>query len=70
MGALEDVEKKVMQAAKKKSEITLSQLEKAQLHLFPLGKPAERVQSPMYFLSRYGGAVLDQLYESFAVNLD
>jgi uncharacterized protein YllA (UPF0747 family) len=59
-----------MQAVKRESEITLSQLEKAQLHLFPLGKPSERVQNPLYFLFRYGGAVLDDMYEKFTVNLD
>ena len=37
--ALDDVEKKVTQAVKRESEIKLSQLEKAQLHLFPNGKP-------------------------------
>jgi uncharacterized protein YllA (UPF0747 family) len=68
--ALQEVEKKIMQASKRESEIALSQIEKAQLHLFPLGKPAERVRSPLYFLARYGGALLDDLYEAFAVNLD
>ena len=68
--ALADVEKKVVQAVKRESEIALSQLEKAQLHLFPRGKPSERVQSPLYFLTRYGGAFLDELYERFAVNLE
>ena len=68
--ALDDVEKKVVQAVKRESEITLAQLEKAQLHLYPLGKPSERVQNPLYFLARYGGVVLDSLYERFAVNLD
>jgi bacillithiol biosynthesis cysteine-adding enzyme BshC len=67
--ALDDVEKKIVQAVKRTSEIGLSQLEKAQVHLFPLGKPAERVQSPFYYLARYGGAFLDQLYERFRVNL-
>lgn len=67
--ALDDVEKKVLQAVKRESEIALSQLEKAQLHLFPGGKPAERVQSPMYFLTRYGDAFLDSLFERFTVNL-
>jgi len=66
--ALDDVEKKVTAAVKRESEITLAQLEKAQLHLFPNGKPAERVQSPMYFLARYGGAFLDDLYDAFEVN--
>lgn len=69
-GALDDLEKKILQAVKRENEIALAQLEKAQLHLFPLGKPAERVQSPFYFLTRYGGAVLDDLYERFAVNLE
>ncbi len=67
--ALDDVEKKILQAVKRESEIGLAQLEKAQVHLYPLGKPAERVQSPFYYLSRYGGGVLDSLYERFAVKL-
>lgn len=68
--ALGEVEKKITQAVKRESEIALAQLEKAQLHLMPNGKPAERVQSPMYFLARYGGDFLDDLYERFGVNLD
>lgn len=68
--ALDDVEKKVAQAVKRESEIALSQLEKAQLHLFPDGKPAERIQNPLYYLTRYGDAFLDGLHERFQVNLD
>ena len=68
--ALDDVEKKVVQSVKRESEIALSQLEKAQLHLFPRGKPAERVQNPLYFLTRYGGSFLDDLYARFAVEFD
>jgi bacillithiol synthase len=68
--ALDDVEKKVTQAVKRESEIALAQLEKAQLHLFPRGKPAERVQSPLYFLARYGGALLEELYDAFEVNFE
>ena len=68
--ALQEVEKKVTQAVKRESEIALSQLEKAQLHLMPNGKPAERVQGPMYYLVRYGGSFLDTLYEQFAVDLN
>lgn len=67
--AIEDVEKKVMQAVKKESEIALQQLEKAQLHLYPEGKPAERIQSPLYFLARYDGEILEKLYQRFEVNL-
>ena len=55
---------------KRESAIALSQLEKAQVHLMPNGKPAERVQGPMYYLARYGGAFLDTLYERFEVDLE
>lgn len=68
--ALDDVEKKVTQAVKRESEIALAQIEKAQLHLFPNGKPAERVQSPMYFLTRYGDDFVKALYDAFEVNFD
>ncbi|NNF12801.1 MAG: bacillithiol biosynthesis cysteine-adding enzyme BshC [Gemmatimonadetes bacterium] len=68
--ALADVEKKVSQAVKRESEIALSQIEKAQLHLFPDGKPAERVQNALYYLTRYGDAFLDQLSERFEVKFD
>tara|TARA_Y100000590_G_scaffold468482_2_gene651395 strand:+ start:2361 stop:3968 length:1608 start_codon:yes stop_codon:yes gene_type:complete len=69
-GTLKDLESKLAQAVKRKSAIALSQLEKAQVHLMPNGKPTERVQGPMYYLARYGGAFLDTLYERFEVDLD
>jgi bacillithiol biosynthesis cysteine-adding enzyme BshC len=68
--AMDDLERKIVQAVKRESEIGLAQLEKAQVHLYPLGKPAERVQSPFYYLARYGDAMLDTLYDRFGVNLD
>lgn len=68
--ALSELDKKIVQAVKRETDITLSQLKKGQLHLYPLGKPSERVQNPLYFLVRYGGVVLDALHENFTVNLD
>jgi uncharacterized protein YllA (UPF0747 family) len=68
--AIDDLERKIVHAIKRETDIALAQLEKAQLHLYPLGKPAERIRSPFYFLTRYGGSVLDSLYEKFEVNLD
>ena len=67
--AMEELERKVVAALKRENEVALSQLEKAQLHLFPLGKPQERVINPFYFLSRYGGAFLEELVDRFDVNL-
>jgi bacillithiol biosynthesis cysteine-adding enzyme BshC len=67
--ALEELERKILQAIKRENQIGLNQLEKAQLHLYPDGKPAERVQNPFYFLARYGGAFLEELYNSFEVSI-
>lgn len=67
--ALDELERKVVAALKRENEVALSQLEKAQLHLFPLGKPQERVTNPFYFLARYGGALLDEMVDRFEVNL-
>jgi bacillithiol biosynthesis cysteine-adding enzyme BshC len=67
--ALEELERKVVAAVKRENETALSQLEKAQVHLFPLGKPQERVLNPFYFLARYGGAFLDDLVQRFGVDL-
>ena len=67
--ALDELEKKVTQAVKRENEIALAQLEKAQLHLFPDGVPQERVVNPLYYLTRYGGAVLDGLFDSFAADV-
>ncbi len=68
--AIDDLERKVVQAVKRETDIALQQLEKAQVHLYPRGRPAERIQSPFYYLTRYGEAVLDDLYDRFEVNLD
>lgn len=67
--ALDELEKKVLQAVKRESEIALQQLEKAQVHLFPYGKPAERVHNVLYFLTRYGPGFLDTLHDRFEVRL-
>jgi len=67
--ALDELEKKVVHALKRENEIALAQLEKAQLHLFPKGKPQERVINPFYFLARYGRAFLDGVARRFTVEL-
>ncbi len=66
--ALDEVERKIVHAVKRENEIVLSQLQKAQLHLFPEGKPQERVMNPFYYLVRYGWGFLDGLIERFEVN--
>ena len=69
LSALDELERKTLQALKRENQIGLNQLEKARLHLYPNGKPAERIQNPFYFLTRYGGAFLEELYNSFEVSI-
>ena len=68
--ALEDVERKVVQALKRRSEMTLEQLEKAAVHLYPGGKPQERVMNLFYYTARYGRGLLDALLEEFSTELE
>ena len=47
----------------------MAQLEKAQLNVFPNGKPQERVLNVFYYLFRYGNAFLEQVGERFDVRV-
>jgi len=67
--ALDEVERKVVQAVKRENDIALAQLEKARLHLYPDGRLQERVFNVFYYLARYGGAFLDEIHRSFDVKL-
>ncbi len=68
--AIDELEKKILHALKRENEIALAQLEKAQLHLYPEAKPQERVMNPFYYVTRYGGAFLEAVYDEFKVNID
>jgi uncharacterized protein YllA (UPF0747 family) len=61
--ALDHLEKKILHALKRENEIALSQLEKAQRHLYPGGQPQERVMNTFYYLARYGGTFLEEIFE-------
>jgi bacillithiol synthase len=67
--AVGEAEKKILQAVKRENEIALQQLEKARLHLFPDGKPQERVLNPLYYLTRYGPGFVTQVSDAFAAAL-
>jgi uncharacterized protein YllA (UPF0747 family) len=53
LSLLDDVEKKVVHSLKRENDIALAQIAKARAHLFPLGRPQERVLNPFYYLARY-----------------
>ena len=67
--AVAELERKITLAVKRENAIAISQIEKAAIHLFPGGVPVERVQSPLYYLARYGEAFLDELHASLEVEL-
>ncbi|MBT8405663.1 MAG: bacillithiol biosynthesis cysteine-adding enzyme BshC [Gemmatimonadetes bacterium] len=67
--AIGDVERKILQAVKRENEISLQQIEKAHLHLFPDTRPQERVFNPFYYLVRYGDDFVADVAESFAAAL-
>lgn len=67
--AFDEAERKILQALKRENEIALEQLKKAQRHLYPLGKPQERVLNAFYYLTRYGPELLSTLFDEFDVAL-
>ena len=69
LAALKNMERKILQSIKRESEITLLQIEVAQRHLFPEGKPQERLLNPLYYLTRYGNRFIEALVENFEVDL-
>jgi bacillithiol biosynthesis cysteine-adding enzyme BshC len=67
--AFDEAERKILQALKRQNEITLDQLDKAQRHLFPFGKPQERSLNVFYYLTRYGPDLVSSLLNEFDVAL-
>ena len=63
--AVERLEKKLLQAARRREAVELAQIARASTSLRPLGKPQERVLTLSGFLARYG----DSLLESFAEHI-
>jgi len=61
---LDDLEKKVVQARKRESGIAVQQIEKAQVQLFPMGTPQERVFPAVYYLVRYGPELMTRWREA------
>jgi Uncharacterized protein conserved in bacteria (DUF2317). len=57
----QDVERKLVQHLRKRSEVEMSQVERARTAVLPGGKPQERLLTVAPFLSRYGPELLQQL---------
>lgn len=64
--AVERLEKKLLQHARRRESVELAQVARARLSVRPGGKPQERVLSMAGFLARYGDGVLDGFAQHIA----
>lgn len=62
------LEKKVMQASKKRNDIVTQQLHKAKNNLYPSNRLQERVLNIGQFLIKYSYAFIDRLYKAIDIN--
>jgi bacillithiol biosynthesis cysteine-adding enzyme BshC len=66
---LRGLQNKMIQAAKRRDDTLRRQFTRAQAQIFPLGHPQERVLGTVYFLNRYGPAVIDRLFAELPLDL-
>lgn len=66
---LRGLQTKVIHAAKRRDETLRRQFTRAQSQFFPLGHPQERTLAVVFFLNRYGPALVDRLLEELPLEL-
>jgi bacillithiol biosynthesis cysteine-adding enzyme BshC len=66
---LKSLQGKVIQAAKRRDETLRRQFTRAQAQIFPLGHPQERTLTLVYFINRYGPALIDTLLHTLPMEL-
>ena len=69
LAALGALEKKIVRAVKRSTEVTWSQIAKVQVNLWPAGKPQDRVLGPLQYLMRYGGEFVSMALREIRVEL-
>ena len=70
LAALGSLEKKIVRAAKRNAETTRAQIAKAQVNLWPRGKPQDRVLCPLQYLMKYGPEFVALALGRIPVRLD
>lgn len=66
---LKALNSKVIQAAKRRDETLRRQYARAQGQVFPLGHPQERTLAVVFFLNRYGSALVDRLIDELPLEI-
>jgi bacillithiol biosynthesis cysteine-adding enzyme BshC len=64
LGETRDIEKKIARHADDRRAIAVEQLRKAEVNLFPAGKPQERVLNPLQYLARYGPGLVEDVFSA------
>ena len=65
---IERLKQRVIKAEKRNHDIIRSQLEKAQVNLYPDGTPQERALNVLYFLNKYSPSLIDTLMTSLSTD--
>jgi bacillithiol synthase len=60
---------KMIQAVKRRDETLRRQFARAQAQIFPLGHAQERTLGAIYFINRYGPAVIDRLFAELPLDM-
>lgn len=66
---LKGLRSKMIQSAKKRDETLRRQFARAQAQIFPQGQPQERTLGVVFFLNRYGPAVVERLIAELPLQL-
>jgi bacillithiol synthase len=66
---LRGLQNKVIQAAKKRDDTLRRQFARAQAQIFPLGQPQERTLGVLFFLNRYGPALVERLLDELPLEM-
>ena len=66
---LKGLQNKVIQAAKKRDETLRRQFNRTKSQIFPAGHPQERTLGAVFFLNRYGPALVDRLLAELPLDL-
>jgi uncharacterized protein YllA (UPF0747 family) len=66
---LRGLQNKMIHAAKKRDYTLRRQFTRAQAQIFPLGHPQERTLGGVFFLNRYGPALIERLLEELPLEM-
>ncbi len=67
LGALGALEKKIVRSVKRRNEITWDRIARVQCHLWPVGKPQDRILGPLQYLVRYGAEFIALAHDRIRV---